>query len=121
MNFVAVMRQAFIAFYKNKRRANYSVAEETKQEYGNLEAIEYKEIELLLKHLVVLFQDPEKRAMILDFISHMEFDEMLQSKRSQQEEPYNFFKSAGIFSHCDIDPYKLRKEAWRINPIFEIR
>jgi hypothetical protein len=96
------------------------VAEERAEQYrtGKEEAaFTEKEIDYFIERLVLILKHPEKRQVLLNILSIFYPDDIASirlSKSKPKEEPYDFFKSAGLWAGRNIDGKKLRHDAWRI-------
>ena len=56
----------------------------------------------------------EKLDIQISRISNFEFDNIIETKSSKQNEKHNFLNSQGIWKNRTIDAKLLRNDAWKI-------
>ena len=71
-----------------------------------------------MEKFIIELKDISKRSFLLELLTQLDFIELKTEKqkgdRVVQEEAYDLFQSAGLFTNREIDANQLRKDAWRV-------
>ena len=72
-----------------------------------------------MEKFIIELKDYSKRNFLLELLAQLDFIELRikkeEAQKTETEEDYDFFQSAGLFANRNIDANQLRKQAWRIN------
>ena len=72
-----------------------------------------------MEQIIIKLKDESKRHFLLELLAEFSFVELqtesvTRMDSSAEQQPHDFFQSAGLFANREINADQLRKEAWKV-------
>jgi hypothetical protein len=70
-----------------------------------------------MEQITLTVKDDKKRDLLLSLLKELSFVEIAEhpANKSEEQKPYDFFASAGLWKGREIDGKEFRAQAWKRN------